>query len=61
MIEFERAARLLYVICALDGSPFVWSRRWRGDAAGFEQEAVSVDSGEADGRDRREAQGTRDR
>ncbi|WP_017344017.1 desampylase [Halorubrum sp. T3] len=34
-----------YVICALDGSPFVGSWRWRGDEAGFEQETVSV-SGE---------------
>jgi proteasome lid subunit RPN8/RPN11 len=37
-----------YVICALDGSPFVGSWRWRGDEAGFEREAVAVRS---DGRD----------
>ena len=30
-----------YVICALDGYPFVGSWRWRGDEAGFEQETVS--------------------
>ncbi|AZQ14429.1 desampylase [Halorubrum sp. PV6] len=30
-----------YVICALDGAPFVGSWRWRG-ADGFEQETVAV-------------------
>lgn len=33
-----------YVICALDGQPFVGSWRWRGDAAGFEQEVVALRS-----------------
>ncbi len=33
-----------YVICALDGHPFVGSWRWRGDAAGFEQETVALRS-----------------
>ena len=33
-----------YVICALDGRPFVGSWRWRGDEAGFEQETVAVRS-----------------
>ena len=33
-----------YVICALDGYPFVGSWRWRGDEDGFEQETVSVRS-----------------
>ncbi|MGM0448595.1 MAG: desampylase [Methanobacteriota archaeon] len=33
-----------YVICALDGRPFVGSWRWRGGEAGFEQERVSVRS-----------------
>jgi len=31
-----------YVICALDGHPFVGSWRWRGDESGFEQETVAV-------------------
>lgn len=31
-----------YVICALDGSPFVGSWRWCGDESGFEQETVAV-------------------
>ena len=31
-----------YVICALDGRPFVGSWRWRGDDEGFEQETVAV-------------------
>ena len=33
-----------YVICALDGSPFVGSWRWRGDDESFEQETVAVRS-----------------
>ena len=33
-----------YVICALDGRPFVGSWRWRGDEAGFERETVAVRS-----------------
>jgi proteasome lid subunit RPN8/RPN11 len=33
-----------YVICALDGAPFVGSWRWHGDDAGFEQETVAVRS-----------------
>ncbi|RLM63805.1 hypothetical protein DVK05_12885 [Halorubrum sp. Atlit-8R] len=33
-----------YVICALDGYPFVGSWRWRDDADEFEQETVSVRS-----------------
>ncbi|EMA69108.1 Mov34/MPN/PAD-1 family protein [Halorubrum aidingense JCM 13560] len=33
-----------YVICALDGYPFVGSWRWRGDDDGFEQETVAVRS-----------------
>lgn len=33
-----------YVICALDGAPFVGSWRWQGDEAGFEQETVAVRS-----------------
>jgi proteasome lid subunit RPN8/RPN11 len=33
-----------YVICALDGHPFVGSWRWRGDDEGFEREAVAVRS-----------------
>ncbi|TKX85178.1 M67 family peptidase [Halorubrum sp. SS5] len=33
-----------YVICALDGYPFVGSWRWRDDADKFEQETVSVRS-----------------
>jgi proteasome lid subunit RPN8/RPN11 len=33
-----------YVICALDGYPFVGSWRWRGDEAGFERETVAVRS-----------------
>ncbi|QAU11555.1 M67 family peptidase [Halorubrum sp. BOL3-1] len=33
-----------YVICALDGYPFVGSWRWRGDDEEFEQEAVVVRS-----------------
>lgn len=31
-----------YVICALDGHPFVGSWRWRADASAFEQETVAV-------------------
>ena len=31
-----------YVICALDGYPFVGSWRWRDDAETFEQETVRV-------------------
>ncbi|MFC6613914.1 desampylase [Halopenitus salinus] len=31
-----------YVICALDGRPFVGSWRWRGDEGRFEPETVSV-------------------
>lgn len=31
-----------YVICALDGYPFVGSWRWRADAAAFERETVAV-------------------
>ena len=31
-----------YVICALDGYPFVGSWRWRGEAETFEQETVRV-------------------
>ncbi|WP_049983360.1 desampylase [Halorubrum sp. BV1] len=31
-----------YVICALDGYPFVGSWRWRGDDEGFDQEMVAV-------------------
>ncbi|ERG97269.1 desampylase [Haloquadratum walsbyi] len=34
-----------YVICALDGYPFVGSWRWRDDEEAFEQETVSVRSG----------------
>ncbi|ELZ46151.1 Mov34/MPN/PAD-1 family protein [Halorubrum californiense DSM 19288] len=33
-----------YVICALDGHPFVGSWRWRGDEGGFERETVGVRS-----------------
>ncbi|MFA9516083.1 desampylase [Halopenitus sp. H-Gu1] len=33
-----------YVICALDGQPFVGSWRWRGDDTTFEQETVAVGS-----------------
>ena len=33
-----------YVICALDGYPFVGSWRWEGDENGFEQETVVVRS-----------------
>ena len=33
-----------YAICALDGSPFVGSWRWRGDEEGFERETVAVRS-----------------
>ena len=33
-----------YVICALDGYPFVGSWRWQGDENGFEQETVVVRS-----------------
>ena len=33
-----------YVICALDGYPFVGSWRWRDEAEAFEQETVSVRS-----------------
>lgn len=33
-----------YVICALDGYPFVGSWRWRGDETGFEQETVAVEN-----------------
>ncbi len=33
-----------YVICALDGYPFVGSWRWKGDEGGFEQETVVVRS-----------------
>jgi proteasome lid subunit RPN8/RPN11 len=33
-----------YVICALDGAPFVGSWRWRGDDAGFDPETVAVRS-----------------
>ena len=33
-----------YVICALDGYPFVGSWRWRDDEETFEQETVSVQS-----------------
>ena len=32
-----------YVICALNGYPFVGSWRWRGDAETFEQETVRVE------------------
>ncbi|MBP1923193.1 proteasome lid subunit RPN8/RPN11 [Halorubrum alkaliphilum] len=35
-----------YVICALDGHPFVGSWRWRGDGSGFEQETVALRSGQ---------------
>ncbi|WP_281193939.1 desampylase [Halorubrum sp. F4] len=31
-----------YVICALDGHPFVGSWRWRGDDEGFEPETVAL-------------------
>ncbi|VTT88195.1 Proteasome-associated protease Rpn11 [Halorubrum sp. DM2] len=31
-----------YVICALDGYPFVGSWRWRADAEAFERETVAV-------------------
>jgi len=31
-----------YVICALDGYPFVGSWRWRDDTEAFEQETVAV-------------------
>ena len=33
-----------YVICALDGHPFVGSWRWRDDEAAFAQETLSVRS-----------------
>jgi len=33
-----------YVICALDGYPFVGSWRWRGGDDGFERETVTVRS-----------------
>ena len=32
-----------YVICALDGYPFVGSWRWREDAEAFDQETVRVE------------------
>ena len=31
-----------YVICSLDGYPFVGSWRWRGDDGGFEDETVRI-------------------
>jgi len=31
-----------YVICALDGAPFVGSWRWAGESETFEQEVVAV-------------------
>lgn len=34
-----------YVICALDGEPFVGSWRWRGDGTGFEREPVAIRNG----------------
>ncbi len=33
-----------YVICALDGYPYVGSWRWRGEDDGFERETVAVRS-----------------
>ncbi len=33
-----------YVICALDGHPFVGSWRWQGEETGFEQETVGLRS-----------------
>ncbi|WP_138005167.1 desampylase [Halalkalirubrum salinum] len=32
-----------YVICALDGYPFVGSWRWRADEEAFEQETIAVE------------------